>query len=93
MDNVREKLVGLLAGCGICFHCLPSGIHEEREIFRIADHLIANGVTVQKEGYWVEENGVQVCSNCGEEHSWEEYRASFCEDCGARMLPTPPKGE
>ena len=48
MDTVREKLVGLLTGCGICFHCLPSGIHEEQEKRRIADHLIANGVTVQE---------------------------------------------
>ena len=48
MDNVREKLVGLLTGCGICFHCLPSGIHEEQEKCRIADYLLANGVTVQE---------------------------------------------
>ena len=48
MDNIREKLVGLLTGCGICFHCWPSGIHEEQEKRRIADHLLANGVTVQE---------------------------------------------
>lgn len=36
-------------------------------------------------GRWIEEGGVQICSNCGEEHSWEEYRATYCEDCGARM--------
>ena len=48
MDNIREKLVGLLTGCGICFHCLPSGIHEEQEKRRIADHLLANGVTMQE---------------------------------------------
>ena len=48
MDNIREKLVELLTGCGICFHCWPSGIHEEQEKRRIADHLLANGVTVQR---------------------------------------------
>lgn len=44
--DIREKLVGLLTGSGICFHCLPSGIHEEQEKRRIADYLLANGVTV-----------------------------------------------
>lgn len=48
MDNIREKLVRLLTGCGICFHCWPSGIHEEQEKRRIADYLLANGVTVQE---------------------------------------------
>lgn len=37
-------------------------------------------------GRWIEyENGVIVCSECGEEHSWDEYRATYCEDCGAKM--------
>ena len=37
--------------------------------------------------HWIEENDgtVQICSNCGEEHEWQEYRATYCEDCGARM--------
>lgn len=46
MDNIREKLVGLLTGGGICFRCLPSVIQEEEAKQRLADHLIANGVTV-----------------------------------------------
>lgn len=38
-------------------------------------------------GVWLEEEGsdTQVCSNCGEEHCWADYRASYCEDCGAKM--------
>ena len=36
-------------------------------------------------GQWMEEDGVQICSNCGEEHCWDEYRAPFCDNCGARM--------
>lgn len=35
--------------------------------------------------HWIEDNDCQICSNCGEEHSWDEYRASYCEDCGAKM--------
>lgn len=39
-----------------------------------------------KHGKWIEyDNGVQTCSECGEEHEWQDYRASYCEDCGAKM--------
>ncbi len=31
-------------------------------------------------GHWIEDGDVQICSECGEEHSWQEYRASYCED-------------
>ena len=37
-------------------------------------------------GRWiVDKNGVVICSECGAEHEWIDYRASFCEDCGAKM--------
>lgn len=36
-------------------------------------------------GQWLEEDGVQICSNCGEEHEWADYRASWCDCCGAKM--------
>lgn len=36
-------------------------------------------------GRWLEDDGVQICSNCGEEHEWVDYRASWCDCCGARM--------
>ena len=36
-------------------------------------------------GKWLEEDGAQICSNCGEEHCWDEYRATYCDNCGARM--------
>ncbi len=32
--------------------------------------------------HWIEDDDCQICSNCGEEHCWAEYRASYCEDCG-----------
>lgn len=38
-----------------------------------------------KHGYWIEDGEYQVCSVCGEEHHWDEYRATYCEDCGAKM--------
>lgn len=36
-------------------------------------------------GHWIEENGCQICSECGEEHEWDEYRATYCDVCGAKM--------
>ena len=37
-------------------------------------------------GEWIEdESGYQICSNCGDEHYWDEYRAAYCESCGAKM--------
>ena len=38
-----------------------------------------------KHGHWIEDGEYQVCSVCGEEHHWDEYRATYCEDCGAKM--------
>lgn len=38
-----------------------------------------------RRGHWIEENGCQICSECGEEHEWDEYRAAYCDVCGAKM--------
>ena len=38
-----------------------------------------------RHGRWIEDGDCQICSECGAEHSWIDYRASFCEDCGAKM--------
>ena len=38
-----------------------------------------------RRGHWIEENGCQICSECGEEHEWDEYRAAYCDVCGAEM--------
>lgn len=42
-------------------------------------------VRTKKHGRWIEEGDVVVCSECGEEHAWDSYRATYCEDCGAKM--------
>lgn len=38
-------------------------------------------------GRWIKDGdeGPVYCSECGEEHEWEDYRASYCDCCGARM--------
>lgn len=48
MDNIREKLVELIDESGACFNCFPCDDYEKEEKYKIADHLLANGVTVQE---------------------------------------------
>ena len=49
-----------------------------------ADIPAADVAPVQH-GRWIEEDGIQICSECGEEHEWEDYRAPYCDTCGAEM--------
>ena len=100
--DVREKLVEILKQAPFEGKVLDEWWWEEK-IARIADHLIAHGITVQECGrrYW------DVCNNNGN----IQYRCPHCEtvyvymyknhiapdsckECGARLyLPQPPKGE
>lgn len=86
---VREKLVELIR-------------HEVVPYFaeRIADHLIAHGVTVQdvpdtNVGKWIK-NGWNdySCSVCGCQligHGASRWK--YCPHCGTKMMPQPPKEE
>ena len=46
--DVREKLVELIEQSGACFERFPVGDYEQEQIEKIANHLIAHGVTVQE---------------------------------------------
>ena len=99
--DVREKLTELLTEF---YGCDP--IYYDVDALAIADHLISNGVTVQECGYWV---SVTDCANAGvycsvchkkvykEEYGWcnrkNKLRSDYCPNCGAKMMPQPPKGE
>lgn len=49
-------------------------------------HLIpAADVVEVRHGHWIEDGDVQICSECGEEHEWVDYRAPYCDTCGAKM--------
>ena len=45
----------------------------------------AADVAPVRRGRWLEEDGIQICSECGEEHEWGDYRAPYCDTCGAKM--------
>lgn len=54
-------------------------------VFEI-DRVPAADVEPVRHGRWEDAgDGYVVCSECGEEHSWIDYRASYCENCGAKM--------
>lgn len=60
-----------------------------------ADHLLANGVTVQKHGRWIEQEAPNMdtyydCSACGEsfyliEGTPVDNIYNYCPNCGAKM--------
>ena len=62
-----------------CEQCLLHSVKKALLALSAAD------VAPVVHGKWIKDGDVVVCSNCGEEHSWENYRATFCEDCGAKM--------
>lgn len=48
--------------------------------------LPAENVEPVKRGHWIKDkSGVIYCSKCEEEHAWLDYRASYCDTCGAKM--------
>ena len=101
MKDVGEKLVELLTEF---YGCDP--MYYNVDALAIADHLVSNGVTVQECGYWV---SVTDCANAGvycsvchkkvykEDYAWcnrkNKLRSDYCPNCGAKMMPNPPKGE
>ena len=103
--DVREKLIEILKQAPFEGKVLDEWWWEEK-IKMIADHLIANGVTVQKHAYL--ETAVEVKDNtvCGNGVKIEYKRCScckspakffednFCWNCGAKLdLLQSPKGE
>lgn len=45
----------------------------------------AADVAPVRHGHWIEGGDCQICSECGEVHCWDEYRAAYCDSCGAKM--------
>ena len=59
--------------------------HDDATYGQAADHLLANGVIVQKEGRWKGAGmGDYYCSLCCETYTGgNEYK--YCPNCGAKM--------
>lgn len=45
-----------------------------------------------KRGVWITyDDGFTVCSNCGEEHEWDDFRPLYCDICGSKNNHTVHK--
>lgn len=62
-------------------HAWAKGLEPTQYI----EQIPAADVAPMVHGRWIEEDGIQICSECGEEHEWEDYRAPYCDTCGAKM--------
>lgn len=69
--------------------CVLDGDNDAADCFRgcidLLDSIPAADVAPVRRGRWIEEDGIQICSECGEEHEWEDYRAPYCDTCEAEM--------
>lgn len=62
------------------------GLYQSVELAASYLRKIANGELKEVvRGTWITDCGIQICSNCGEEHDWQDYRAAYCDCCGAKM--------
>lgn len=67
---------------------LERKIHTGMTIIQAMQVIInepAADVVEVRHGRWIEDGDCQYCSECGEEHSWADYRAAYCDVCGAKM--------
>ena len=95
--DVKEKMVKLLREAPYnIFDNKLGGMLFDSCLALIADHLIANGVTVQECGNWkyYHKQNKAVCTSCGFERDLDTNfgKAIACPNCGAYM-PQPQKEE
>ena len=97
----RDRLVELIQNALAAYGTEANADCKPQDF--IADFILANGVTVQKHGYWetvvevkdntVCGNGARIeykrCSCC--ENPAKFFEDDFCGNCGAKLdLPQPP---
>lgn len=110
LEILRHKLAGMISTAvepcdeGECCESCKYFHSTACTDYLIADYLIANGVTVQEQGRWTENQHISYDDMREEDVYWYTYTCSvcggeamnsfdYCPFCGNPMLPTPPKGE
>lgn len=53
-----------------------------KEARSVVERFPTVDVAPVRRGHWIEENGCQICSECGE---CLPYGAKYCPNCGAKM--------
>lgn len=69
----------------LCHSMYMTQVNERTALKHIIADFPSADVAEVRRGRWIEEDGIQICSECGEEHEWEDYRAPYCDTCGAKM--------
>ena len=84
MMDVRQKLIDLMLQVKV-------RLREDKVLLECiaedyADHLVANGVTIEKHGKWLinPDGYYPYCSECGQEPK-EREMTKFCSNCGTNM--------
>lgn len=94
-EELRQRLIELIEHCscrysppctGECAECINVDMRD-RQIEYIADHLIANGVTIRERGEWeMQKYPLTQCSSCKILRDCEHEKGwNFCPHCGADM--------
>lgn len=82
----REKTLALLKSLGSRDYRREKGtIQDAIKMISSSAYTPAADVEPVRRGHWIEDGDCQICSECGEEHCWDEYRAAYCDSCGAKM--------
>lgn len=87
LEEMQKKLcpVGLY-GRNYVYGTDRETYDELSEIINTLENIPTADVVEVKHEKWIkDEGGIVICSNCGEEHCWDEYRAPYCDQCGAKM--------
>ena len=86
----REEAEAVLSELDEWYEMYPES-DVAREALALAKRAIRKihsaDVAPVRHGWWIKDGdeGPVYCSECGEEHEWEDYRASYCDCCGAKM--------
>lgn len=88
--DALQKLFNEVSSSLLCRRDLAKDTEHMVRAFLMVTEMIQDAPTVDavpvaRRGRWIEEDGIQICSECGEEHEWEDYRAPYCDTCGAKM--------
>ncbi len=90
--EMRDRLIELLQNFADGTHSSNGHFVDNTQVDDVADHLLANGVIVQKQGEWkVHQNDGYWhydCPFCDDGYATkgeDETPPNYCQNCGAKM--------
>lgn len=84
--QIEEMLNEICIKCTYLLVCEDEHLKQVCRFAKMVNILYDAGYRKQIEAEWItDEKGYVTCSNCGEEHTWDEFRPTYCDMCGAKM--------